>query len=78
MLATHVAKDGCSGSWWSCSLKDTLPCEKKEGRGAKGPFPGDWSPAPFCCPLGTVTAIHFSSHARDYSFLLIPHPGSPG
>ena len=31
--------------------------------GAEGPFPGDRSPVPFCCPLGTGTALHLPSCA---------------
>lgn len=31
---------------------------------AESPFPGDCSPVPFCCPLGTGTALHFPSCAR--------------
>jgi len=37
--------------------------EKEEGRGAEGPLPGDCSPVPFYCPLGTGTALCLPSCA---------------
>ena len=74
----HVAKYSSSGRWGFCGLKDALLWEEEEGWGAEGPFPGDRSPVPFCCLVGTGTALHLPSRALGSSPLPILCLGYPG
>ena len=62
-MVMHVAKDGCSGSWGPVTRKMPYCVGRKRVRVAKDSFPGDRSPVPSCCPLGTGIALHLPSCA---------------